>query len=144
MFLREEVEAEKILVKAMQVWQMEQERIRREEEARIREQLRKEEEDRMLEMALRAEKEGNSQIADQIISAPVFAPNIIVPSNVPKVEGISSRDVWKARVVNFLIVPREYLIVDEAKLGQIARAMKGEIRIPGVEFYCEKSTSVRG
>jgi hypothetical protein len=33
------------------------------------------------------------------------------------------------------IIPREYLIVDEKKIGAFARAMKGSGAIPGIEFY---------
>lgn len=52
----------------------------------------------------------------------------------PKVKGLSMRTMWSARIVNVDLVPREYLIVNEAALNKVAEATKGAIKIPGVEF----------
>lgn len=68
-------------------------------------------------------------------------PVVIMPpvkvAEVPKVKGISTRKVWKARVADAAQVPREYLLVDEQKLGALARATEGSVQVPGVEFYSE-------
>lgn len=55
------------------------------------------------------------------------------------VKGIHTRDDWRARVTDHLLVPREYLIPDEKKLDRLAKAIKGPSNIPGVEFYAETS-----
>jgi hypothetical protein len=74
---------------------------------------------------------------------PLMVEPVILPETTPKVEGISGRQVWKFRIINPALIPREYLIPDERKIGQIVRAMKGETRIPGVEAYAEESVAVR-
>lgn len=53
------------------------------------------------------------------------------------VKGIHTREVWFARVVDELLVPREHMIPDNAKLDRLAKAIKGPSNIPGVEFYAE-------
>jgi len=35
------------------------------------------------------------------------------------------------------LIPREYLIPDEVKIGGVVRATKGSIQIPGIEIYSE-------
>ena len=137
-------EAEQIIMRGMTKWTQDQERIRRQEEERLREEARREEEERRLRMAITAEKEGDAKLADKILDEPFYEDAIVLPTSVPKVEGVSYRDVWKFRIVNQDIIPREYLVVDEQKLGALARSMKGSMRIPGVEFFSEKSTAVRG
>jgi hypothetical protein len=90
------------------------------------------------------------RIADEIKAKNPDAPPpvVIVAPPVtkapPKVSGVSTRLVWKARVTDLLLVPREYLVVDEAKLGAMARATKGTVSIPGVEFYSEEVMAARG
>jgi uncharacterized membrane protein YqiK len=66
-------------------------------------------------------------------SVQVVAPTIA--SSVSKVAGVSTRKDWKAKVLNPLLVPRDYLIVDESKLNKVANATKGSLSIPGVQFY---------
>jgi len=45
--------------------------------------------------------------------------------------------VWKFRVTNEALIPREYMTPDMVKIGGVARATKGSIQIPGVEIYSE-------
>lgn len=53
------------------------------------------------------------------------------------VKGIHTREVWRARVTDVALVPREHMIPDEAKLDRLAKAIKAPSHIPGVEFYAE-------
>lgn len=55
------------------------------------------------------------------------------------VKGLHTREVWRARVTDAALVPREHMIPDEAKLDRLAKAIKGPSHIPGVEFYAETS-----
>lgn len=55
-----------------------------------------------------------------------------------KVSGISKTTLWRARVMDDKLVPREYLIVNQSALDQVAKATKGALSIPGVEFYSEE------
>lgn len=54
---------------------------------------------------------------------------------IPKVEGQYKRSNWKARVINAELVPKEFWIINESALDKTAKLTKGEIEIPGVEFY---------
>jgi transcriptional regulator of heat shock response len=136
-------EAESWLSPQIITWNREQERIRQEEEARLREIARKEEEERQLQEAILAEQSGQKEEAEAIISAPVQAAPVVVPKSVPKVAGMSIRDNWKFRITNEKLIPREYLKVDEVKIGQVVRAMKSAANIPGVEVYNEGTVSGR-
>jgi hypothetical protein len=124
----------------------EQERIRREEEERLREIARKEEEERRLQEAIAAEEEAKrngaskdeiAEVVQQVIDEPVSVAPIVIPKSVPKVAGISMRENWKFRIVNEKLIPREYLKVDDVKIGAIVRALKGATNIPGIEAYNE-------
>ena len=71
----------------------------------------------------------------------VVAPK--VEAYIPPVVGQSSRTIWKARVVDAALVPREYLVVNEKMLDQVAGATKGKLTVPGVEFFSEQIMSAR-
>jgi hypothetical protein len=71
---------------------------------------------------------------------------------VPKAQGVSFRDNWKARVVDKEVLlrailagqqPMSLLIPDQKALDGIAKALKGEARVPGVEFYADQVAAVR-
>jgi hypothetical protein len=57
--------------------------------------------------------------------------------------GLVIREDWKFSIVDASLIPREYLVPDEKKIGRIVRALKGDANIPGVRVYSEKSTAVR-
>lgn len=76
-------------------------------------------------------------------AAEIVAPVVVIAPVAQKVQGESAVKVWKARVVNAALVPREWLIVDEQQLGAFARATKGTKAISGVEFYAETSNRMR-
>jgi hypothetical protein len=130
---------ERTVKQAMESYDAIQERKRREEEARLREIARKEEEERRLAEAVMAEQEGDQETAEVIMEEPVYVPPVVVPKSVPKVAGGPVfRTIWKARVINENMIPREYMAPDMVKLNKMASAMKGALKIPGVEFYSER------
>lgn len=137
------------LRRQISTYSAEQERIRCAEEARLRreaeEQARKEAEERQLQEAIAAEQNGNKEAAEQILAAPVevVAPPIVLEKTVPKIAGVSTRKVFKFRVVNEALVPREFLMVDESKLRKYGNAMGEQAKVAGVEFYAEDSVVVR-
>lgn len=149
-------QVESYLRRQLSAYTTEQERIRREEEARLQQvareeaeaRARKEAEDAQVAAALEAEQAGDAKQAAAIIAAPVqpepvFVPSVVVERTVPKVAGLSTRKAWKFRVVDAAKVPRDFLIVDEAKLRKYATAMQEQAKVEGVEFYPEDSTVVR-
>lgn len=102
--------------------------------------------------AIEAAKQANDQ--DMIIALaavapiaaeaiPVSPPAVVIPASAPQIKGFSRPRTWKARVVDLSLVPREWMIVNEKALGDFAKSTKGQVKIPGVVFYEEETTSVR-
>jgi hypothetical protein len=120
--------------------QMEKERRRLEAEEAVKAQ--KAEEDRRLAEAEALESSGQKDAATEVLNTPVIVPRPVV-QNHQRAEGLSTRTVWKYEITNPNLIPREYLKVDDVKIGQVVRASSGSIAIPGVKVWSEKSTSVR-
>ena len=56
---------------------------------------------------------------------------------------LGGRANWKARVVDFKLLDDEYKLPDTQTLNAKARSSKGTAVIPGVEFYNDRSVTVR-
>ena len=136
------LKAEGIVKEKIKDYHLEQERIRREEEARLYREAKKAEEERLLQMAMQAEKAGDTEEAEAILKNPVNAP-VISLSSKTKGKGISYREVWKFRIKNVDLIPNTYKVVDERKIGAVVRALKDKTNIPGIEVYCDNSVAVR-
>lgn len=137
-------DAERTVKTKMSAYQAEQERLRREEEARLRELARKQEEERMLREAEAAEAAGDNRAAEEILAAPVAPPIVVVPTAVPKIEGVKTRKVWKFRITAPAKIPRTWLVPNEQAIGAYVRQMRGDACIPGVEVYAEDSIAAAG
>lgn len=144
-----------------------EERRRLEAEARQKQaeeaaKARKADEDARLAAAAEAQARGNAESAERILNAPpppppplapIVMPQAAPPVEMPKVAGVSFREVWKLRSVdkNTLIhaaaknpeLYAGYLLVDEKALNALAKALKGEARCPGAEFMSEQQSAVR-
>jgi hypothetical protein len=74
----------------------------------------------------------------QAVEAAANVQEVKVKPAVPVVAGIKARVNWKYRVLDADKVPREYLMLDEVKIGQMVRSLKkaGEV-IPGIEAFGE-------
>lgn len=145
-------EAEQILKRGLIAYDTEQDRIRRDEERRLQELARQEAETQRLNEAAALEREASAtqdlsegyhlrREAEALLDAPIVAPVVVLEKSTPKVTGISYRDVWRFRIVDATNIPREYLCVDEPRIGGVVRAMKGATNIPGIEVYAEKVAS---
>lgn len=120
----------------MEKYDREQEAIRQAEERRLQEIARKAEEDRKLQEALAMEATGNKEEAQVIINEEVYVPPVIVPKAVPKMSGGPVyRTIWDFEIINEALIPRQYLIPDLVKIGGVARALKKEAKIPGVNVW---------
>jgi septal ring factor EnvC (AmiA/AmiB activator) len=115
---------EKTLKAKMTRWITEQEKKRMAEEARIR--------------AAR-EKEAEELRMMGITDTPVE------PVKVEEVQksGIIYQTKWDFEIVDKELIPRDYLIPDEKKIGQIVKAMKNETNIPGIKVIESKVAVVR-
>lgn len=87
------------------------------------------------------ERAASKADALQLRAATVVAP--VVQSEAPKVAGTSTREDWRFEITDPSAVPREYLLVDEAKLGRIVRALKADATIPGVRVYSVRVLAAR-
>ena len=87
---------------------------------------------------MKAESRGDSAKAEQFQerAAVVVAPTVAAPAL--KVQGESTREVWKFEVTDPTLVPRPYLVVDESAIRKVVQALKGGTDIPGVRVYSEK------
>lgn len=129
----------------MSRWKGEQDRLARE---RAAQQAREEQElarSVALEEAVTLEAQGMPEEAAAVVEQAIAAPAPVIPiaQAAPKVDGISHRETWKFDIVDASLIPREYLSIDEKKLGAVVRALKGSTRIAGIRVYPEQTTVVR-
>lgn len=136
-------EAERALKGKIGTYQQEEEQKRRKLEAELRAKAQREEEERRLEEAARLEKDGRQEEAEALIEEPVPAPVVVVPKPAAPA-GVSTRKVWRFRVINPKAIPLEFMKPDEQKLGAYARSMKEQALVTGVEFYDEASVAAKG
>jgi hypothetical protein len=76
-------------------------------------------------------------------AAAVVAPVIELAPTVEKQAGESTRKIWKARIVDPKIIPREWLIPNEKGLNDFAKSNKGVMPVAGVEWYYETVMAMR-
>lgn len=125
--------------------------LRKEEEKRLeaeriaKEATLKAEQDRALAEAQHLSEIGQSdealKVIERAIEAP--APAVAVPSSVPKVAGTSQRESWSYEITDINLIPREYMVPDTVKIGQIVRAMKNTCKIPGIRTIKNSGLSMR-
>jgi hypothetical protein len=116
-----------------------------------RTRLQKIADDERLAQAEQAELVGDHDTAAKLIEAPVVVPEVraapvFVPPPLrlaPEIKGQTFTEDWVFEVTNAALVPREYLMLDEVKIGKVVRAMKGTTNIPGIRAITRPRTTVR-
>jgi len=58
------------------------------------------------------------------------------------VGNLGTAQIWKFEVVDFALLPNEYKMADEVKIGKVVRATKGSIAIPGVRMWSESTLKI--
>lgn len=146
-------QAERKVKGAISTYTLEQERIARAEQDRLRqeaEEKARKERERIEAQALKAMSQGKEEKAEALLERAeevrVITPIITAQYEAPK--GVSTRKVWKARVNEPVKVPAyfagvEIRKIDEGALNKIANMTKGPSQIPGVEFYEDSIVSAR-
>jgi len=132
------------------------ERKRLEDERRERDRIATEEaEARRLQLAADLDAFGETEAAINVLDQPASAFVEAVTFDEPepvKVEGISYRSLWSARVVDFATLvravadgkaPLELLQANETALNGVARALKQSMSIPGVIAEEKRIANVR-
>ena len=126
-------------------WKREQERQQEAERRRLEEIERKAEEDRRLEEAARLEKNGEKELAEQVLTAPVETPQVVMPPAVQKVSGLSTTKRWTFEIIDPLKVARVYLMPDEVKIGKQVQALGAEAAelVGGIRVFQKESFTRR-
>lgn len=119
-------------------WDTEQKRLAEIAQRQLNALQKEDDEDKRLQLAALAEKAGEPELADQILNTPSPEPTIVVQADVPNVWGLSYRDDWHFDVIDANLIPRDYLKIDESKIGKIVRALKRTTNIPGIRVYSIK------
>lgn len=117
-----------IIKDQMIVWQREQERIRKEIEEKARIELEKAERARIKAI----EKGDVTKVAKLEEKVASIAATVSEAPEAPKAKGFYITEIWSANVVDVSKVPREYMIPDQARLDDMAKAHKENLSIPGV------------
>jgi len=124
-----------------------QEAIRKKEEAALaRIQAERERQDKLLREAEALEAVGDQEGSDEKLEKAVDLDDKVKSSiekmakipKAPETKGTLIRKIPKWRLINLDLVPKEYLKLDEVKVGTAVRASKGTIKIPGIEVYFER------
>lgn len=135
--------ADKILRRKASDWFAEQERARREAERRALEEARRKAEEEQIARAQLLQDSGATELAESVISQPVKVGPVKVNAPAPDKNGVGFREVWTFEIVDASLIPREFLIPDEAAIRKHAQTMKGKANIPGVRVFARKDAIVR-
>ncbi len=155
------VQAETTLKRNLLAYEAEQERTRRAEEARLQALAQQEAEAATLAAAAALEMEaattgdaGMRAEAEAIMAQPIEAPVVVVKTTMPKVQGVTYRDQWKAHpevdvkalaaAVASGAAPVAFLQPNLTAINQFARATVGAQPVAGVRFFNDRQIAARG
>jgi hypothetical protein len=129
------------------------------EQRRLEAEARAQEETRRLAEAAALEAEGIAEgdegklaEATELIAAPIETAPVFVEKAVPQVQGLSFRETWEARVTDPMKLIQHVaqhpehvnlLTPNATALRQMARSLKGSMRLPGVQAYPNKNVAQR-
>lgn len=134
--------AEGVIKRKLSDYSREQQRIQQEAQRKADEAARKERE-RLAARARKAEESGKAEKAEQLAQQAETVTAPVVARETPKVQGVSTRKVWKFRIKDRAKVPEQYKTIDERKIGGVVRSLGGDADIPGVEVYEEDVIAAR-
>jgi hypothetical protein len=137
--------AELIIKDKIRVYTVEQERRRRIAEAEASAEAKRRQDEAAMAEAEELEKAGDHRGAAQVLQEAVTAPIPVIELPKPTAPGISTRKGWGYRVTDPSEHRRDYLILDEAKVGKIVRALgpDAEKVVGGIEVFDAPIVSVR-
>lgn len=144
--------AKKILSGRAYAWQRSEEERKRKKAEEARRQAEEEafqkrviEEEARLAAAERLANNGMQEQAEEMLAAPIEIEVAEVAPVAPKVkvEGASTRENWRGKVIDENLIPRIYMMPDLVKLNQVTKSLKGETRIPGWEVWDAGTVSFR-
>lgn len=135
------IDAERRIKSAMLEWRKAEDARAEAERAAAEAAARAEAEAQQLAHAAELEAAGEPEAAEAVLDAPTPVAPVAKRKAAPKVKGVSIRKVWTFEVVDAAKIPRQFLTIDESKIGQVVRAMKGEAEklIPGIRVIAQDS-----
>jgi hypothetical protein len=120
-----------------------EEKKRREEEA-IKRKAAEEAAARMREEAAVLASQGDADTARALGQQADMLPAMVeADTRTTKLHGVSSAERWQFEIVDSAKIPRDYLMVDEAKIRKVVQALKAETAIPGIRVYATRQISAR-
>jgi hypothetical protein len=141
-FTKPLAEAAKICRDKAYIWKRAEDERRRIEAQRVERENAKKVEDERLRQAEALAKAGKPALADAVLEQPIeVAP--VTPEAVARPDGVSYRENWQFTILEEEVLPREFLMPDEAKIGKVVKAMKGATRIPGIRVFDAGSLIVK-
>ncbi len=152
MFLEAIKDARSIISPKLIGYETEQRRIAEAKQRELAELARKQEEERLLQDAIDAEASGDKAGASAILEEPISAPVVTVAPETAKVDGVSTRTVWRAeltdkmRLLKYVVEHPEWLNLIEVNLSALnalARSQKGAFALPGTKAVSESIKAVR-
>lgn len=145
--------AKQAIAQKVQHWDVEQAKLRQEEERRLREITRREEEERKLQEAIELEAQGEKEEAVRVLDAPSLPPPVMVQTIVaPKIAGKVGRTTFRAQVddLKALVaavakgaVPLQAVKADDVFLNRQAVALRLGLNYPGVSVKSSDSINFR-
>lgn len=155
------VNAETTIKRALLAWENEQERLRQEQERALQAEAQRRAEAATLEAAAALELAANAsgdagmlEEAHSILDSPTEAPVVSVKTFMPKVQGVTYRDQWKAHpdvdvkalaaAVASGHAPVTFLQPNMTAINQFARATQGNQSVPGVRMFNDRQIAARG
>lgn len=132
------VAAEKVVDDRIKAWRAVEAKKKAEADSTAQSALHQEAQEARLDEAVALDEGGMKEEAQAMIDLPICVPTADVPSEVPQVEGLGTSEKWKFEIENERLIPRDYMMPDEKKIGQYARMMKSGAKMPGVRFFSEE------
>lgn len=155
------VDAETVLKRSLLAWETKQEELRLAEERQLQADAQRRAEALTIEAAAAMEREavatGSAELlqeAEDILTQPIDTPIVSVATMVPKVDGITYRDNWKAHpsidvkalaaAVASGAAPVAFLTVNMTAINQFARATQGAQPVAGIRWFNDRQIAARG
>ena len=91
--------------------------------------------------AIEAMQAGKDHVAEVLIvkAEEVKPVEMVLAPAKPEAQGVHYMTTWGFEILDANLIPREFLLVDEAKLRKYAVAMKEDASVPGVKFIAKKT-----
>ena len=120
--------------------------VERVKEARLESELKARQEAEAMEAAKHLEAQGETEAANEVMQQAIdTTPTVVLPKIQSKIEGISTRKVFKFKITDIKKIKPDFLMPDEKKIGAMVRATgkAAEGLIGGIAVYEDIITASR-